>query len=200
MRIVRIWIMTVAFVLAGTSIFAQQGPLPGPYDDDMGMDNPQARGAQPSEEKREEVRKKMEAVRIWKLTEELKLDAGSSAKLASLLSSLNQQRRDIMQEQKKNMEELQTSLQTQKPDESKLKTLLDKLNKNHLAMQDLREKELIGLKDLLTIEQQARYALFQQKFMREMRGMISGARGGMGQGRRGSGPLQENPGRQQGPR
>ena len=42
---------------------------------------------------------------------------------------------------------------------------------------------------MLTVEQQARYVIFQQEFRREMRGMISGARGnGPGQGSPGMGP------------
>jgi hypothetical protein len=51
-------------------------------------------------------------------------------------------------------------------------------------MMDLRKKELNGIKDILTIEQQARYLVFQHEFQREMRGMIAGARG---QGRGGKG-------------
>jgi hypothetical protein len=44
-------------------------------------------------------------------------------------------------------------------------------------MQELKNKEISGLKNLLTIEQQARYVIFQQEFMREMREMIHDARG-----------------------
>jgi hypothetical protein len=44
-------------------------------------------------------------------------------------------------------------------------------------MQELKNKEMSSLKNLLTIEQQARYIIFQQEFIREMRSMIHGARG-----------------------
>ena len=116
----------------------------------------------------------------------MKLDTNTSAKISSVLSSFDQQRRDIMREQMTTMRDIRFSLRSSKPDESKLKTALEKLEKNHRAVQELREKEFRALKDILTIEQQTRYLLFQQDFQREMRGMIAGARGG-GQGM-GSGP------------
>jgi hypothetical protein len=72
---------------------------------------------------------------------------------------------------------LQQSLKSPKREESRIKSDLEKLEKNNRAMQELKNKEMSGLKNLLTIEQQARYVIFQQEFMREMRGMIHGARG-----------------------
>jgi hypothetical protein len=73
-----------------------------------------------------------------------------------------------------------------KPDEKKLKADLDKIEKNHREMVELEGKETNGVKDILSVEQQARYVIFQQEFRRELRGMIAGARGG-GQGTRGPG-------------
>jgi Spy/CpxP family protein refolding chaperone len=81
------------------------------------------------------------------------------------------------------MRTLRRALKTTKPDETKLKATLEKLVQNRHAMDELRDKEISGLKDILTIEQQARFVIFQQEFRHEMLGMISGARGGGGPGR-----------------
>jgi Spy/CpxP family protein refolding chaperone len=173
-------------VAAAAPAYAQQAQPGAHYDDEMGFDNPPGRGNAAMEEKREAIRKKIEAVRIWRLTEELKLDTSTSARLASILSSMDQQRRDIMREQMAAMRELRTALRSPKPDESKLKAALEKLEKSHRAMQELREKEFRALKDVLTIEQQARFLVFQQQFQRDMRGVIAEARGnGPGSGRMG---------------
>lgn len=140
----------------------------------------------PAGARREEVRKKIEAIRMWRLTEELKLDEAASARLASVLSSFDQQRKDIRRSQRETMRELRTLLNTARPDEAKLKTALDRMEHAHATMQALRNKELTSAKELLTIEQQARFVLFQAEFMHDMRRMISGARGdgpGMGMGR-----------------
>ncbi len=172
----------VLMFAATTASFAQQAPP----DDSTAY----GRGSAPSEEKREAIRRKIEAVRIWKLTEALKLDTATSAKLASFLGSMDQQRAGIFRDRMMTMRELRHSLKTSKPDEKSLKASLDKLEKNRRAMQELREKEMSGLKDILTTEQQARYVIFQQDFQREMREMIASARGkgGAGRGNIGNGP------------
>jgi hypothetical protein len=135
------------------------------------------RGEPLSDERRAEIRRKIETVRIWRLTEELKLDANTSAKLSSVLSSLDRQRRAIQREQMGTLNTLRRSLNSPKPEESYIKSDLDKLERNYHAMQRLKDDEMRSLKSLLTVEQQARYVIFQQEFMREMRGMIHDARG-----------------------
>ena len=181
--VISLALITTAFGAAATDLFAQQGPPAGQYDEMMRPGNQPGQGNALSEEKREEIRKKIEAVRIWRLTERLKLDTTTSAKLASVLSSFDQQRKGMVQEQIATMRELRVSLNSQKPDEARLKTALEKLQKNQHSLQELRDREYSGLKDILTIEQQARFLLFQQEFRREMQSMISNARSSGGRGR-----------------
>ena len=177
----------VSVVLMLTTItmtaFGQQGPASmqtgSQYNDNRAIDNlgRPGRGEPLSDERRAEIRKKIETVRIWRLTEALKLDANTSARLSSLLSSVDQRRREIQRDQTRTLILLQQSLMSPKIEESHIKIDLDKLEQNYRAMQDLKYKEMSGLKKILTIEQQGRYVIFQQEFMREMRGMIRGARG-----------------------
>ncbi len=183
-----IMLVAAAMILAAPALAQQgmppRGPMQGAFDEEGEFEGGPGRGGPGggmSEERREEVRKKIEAVRIYRLTEELKLDPQTAAKMAALLGSVEQKRRTIVQEQMGAMRELRDSLRAGSPDERKLKGLLEKLEKNHHEMSEIRDKEMKGLKELLTVEQQARYLVFQQEFMREMRGMIAGARGG-GQG------------------
>jgi Spy/CpxP family protein refolding chaperone len=175
--------MVLMLTTVTTTAFGQQGPASmqtnSQYNDGRGVENRgrPGRGEPMSDEKRTEIRKKIETVRIWRLTEALKLDANTSAKMSSLLSSLEHQRREIQREQMGTLQMLQQSLKSPQIEESRIKSDLEKLEKNNRAMQELKNKEMSGLKNLLTIEQQARYVIFQQEFMREMRGMIHGARG-----------------------
>jgi Spy/CpxP family protein refolding chaperone len=178
-------LIITAFGAVTPVLLAQQGPPAGQYDNTMGPENQPGRVNALSEEKREEIRKKIETVRIWRLTEKLKLDTTTSAKLASLLSSFDQQRQGIIREQMATLRELRISLKSLKPDEAKIKTALDKIQKDQHSMQELRDREYGGLKDILTIEQQARFLLFQQEFRREMQSMISNARSS----NRGRGPM-----------
>jgi hypothetical protein len=173
-----LWMLTTITMTA----YGQQGPASkqtgSQYNEYRGMENlgRPGRGEPLSDEKRAEIRRKIETVRIWRLTEALKLDTNTSAKLSSLLSSLDRQRREIQRDQTRTLFMLQQSLLSPKIEESRIKFDLDKLEQNYRAMQDLKYKEMSGLKKILTIEQQGRYVIFQQEFTREMRGMIQGAR------------------------
>ncbi len=211
---VKIFLMAALLTAVTMSAFGQQKPAStqpgGQYRDTTGVQNSgQPRRGEPmSEEKREEVRKKFDAIRIWRLTEALKLDANTSAKLSSLLSSVDHQRRDILREKTTTITILKYVVKSPKPDETKIKTNLEKLEKNHYAMQELINSERNGLKNILTVEQQARYVVFQHEFMHEMRGMMggvydnpgksgmavgSGSGMGGGQGQMRGGAVQGNP-------
>jgi Spy/CpxP family protein refolding chaperone len=182
-----ILLSSAALIATTAPAFARQRP---PESQDSGLilaENQQKPGNALSAQKREELRKRIEAVRIWRLTEALKLDATTSAKLSSLLSSIDQQKKDLVLDQVQSMRTLREALQPAKPDEANLKAILDKLETGRRSIQDLREREVSGLKDVLTIEQQARYLIFQQEFQREIRGMITRARGNL-PGRFGPGP------------
>src|SRR3990172_3655685 len=104
MKGIKICIISLMLTAVTMSAFGQQRPQstqPGSQNDAGGVQKSgqPGRGGHLSEEKREEVRKKIDAVRIWRLTEALKLNADTSAKLSSLLSSLDHQRREILREQ-----------------------------------------------------------------------------------------------------
>ncbi len=188
MYTVRMVIIAAALIFAGSAVHAQQGPGPS----GARADNPQNQGAADTK-KREAVRKKVEAVRMWRLTEELKLDEKTSARLASFLSALDEKRRNLMRTRMETLRNLRATLKAEHPDEKKMKSDLDKLETNRRDMMELEEKEISGIKDILTVEQQARYVVFQQEFRREMRGMIAGAREG-GPGMHGPGPGPHGPG------
>lgn len=176
-------LLTSALVLlAAPGAFAQQGPVGGRDGDPGGFENAPGPGNEPSAKKQEEIRKKIEVLRVWRLTEALKLDPPTAAKLSSLLGSFDEQRRDIMREQRESMKELRQTLKKSRPDEAKLKAAIDRLEKARRALDEVKDREISGIKNILTVEQQARFLIFQQEFRREMLGMIAGARGGQGRG------------------
>lgn len=156
---------------------AQQRMPPGPA--------PQ--GDRPTDEQREEIRKKMEAIRIVRLTEELKLDEKTAARFFPLITALDQKRRTLLRENQDILQEVRTIMSAPSPDESRLKAAINRIEKNHHEMMSLRDKEMDAIKRNLTVQQQARYLLFHQEFQREMRGMVEGVRGSA-PGRRGMPP------------
>lgn len=187
-------LIVAGLTVTGTVVYAQPAPrpMPGPQSDhyeNPDIDDPATSpGDVPSAKKWEDVRKKMEAVRMWRLTEALKLDEKTSSKLAALLGSIDQQRVALMRKKAGIINDLRLFLHAEKRDQKKIRDAVDTIGKIQDEMLELRKKETKGIRDLLTVEQQAQYLVFQNEFQREMRGMIAGARGqgrGPGKGTRG---------------
>jgi len=181
------WIlaMTAILAFAAPSVMAQQRPPAGPPpggEEDFG----QISG--PGAEQQDEARKKIETIRLVRLTEVLKLDEKTAAKFIPAVTALEQKRRAGMVDHRQLMLELRKQLRSSPPDTAKLKETIDRYMSSQREMMKLRDKEFDTARDYLTTEQLARYLLFQQDFMREVREIISGMRGGgMGMGGPGRG-------------
>jgi Spy/CpxP family protein refolding chaperone len=171
-------IIVAAFLAATAAGAVAQQQAPGPRRD------------RPSEEQREAVRKKMDAVRIARLTETLKLDEKTAAVFIPVITALEQKRRDLMKENREIMQEMRLLLHASPPDEGKLKAAINRLEKNRQEIAAQRNKEFEAAKNHLTVAQTARYIIFNQDFQQEMRGMLDGARGG----RTGKNPGARGPG------
>lgn len=176
------WITAAVAVLAlaATTATAQMMPGPGPG------------GGQ-----RENMNREVEAIKISRLTEALKLDERTAATFVPLITGLDATRRTLMGERRQLLFELRRQLDAQRPDEKKLSAILDKLRKNEQGQMETRDKEYDAARTHLTVQQQARYVVFQMEFNREVRGIIKDMRGvgpgkgmgpGMGSGRPGGPP------------
>jgi Spy/CpxP family protein refolding chaperone len=186
-RFVRSMII-MTMLLAGLAAGAQaQQQAPGPQGGASGADRP-------IEQQREEVRKKVEAVRLARMTEALQLDEKTAAKFIPAITAIERKRRALMKENQETTRELKIMLHANPPDEAKLKAAISAIEKNRHEISSLREKEFNAAKDNLTATQMARYLLFNQEFQKEMRGMVEGARhprrGGPGKG---GGPAPQRP-------
>ncbi len=142
------------------------------------MPAPGPQGDRPTEEQRDELRRKMEAIRIARLTEELNLDEKTAAKFFSTLASLDQKRRTLLKENQEVLREMRGLMNQPQPDDVKLKAAINKIEKNQHEILALRSKEFSAVRENLTVAQQARYLLFHQEFQREMRGVVEGIREG----------------------
>jgi Spy/CpxP family protein refolding chaperone len=163
-RIVRGIIMTAFFTATAISAIAQQ-QAPGPHRD------------RPSQEQREAVMKKMDAVRIARLTETLNLDEKTAAAFIPVITALEQKRRNLLKENQEIMREMRLLLNASPPDEGKLKAAISRIDKNRQEIATQRNKEFNAAKSHLTVAQTARYIIFNQEFQQEMRGMLDDARG-----------------------
>ncbi|MBZ0168355.1 hypothetical protein MELA_02131 [Candidatus Methylomirabilis lanthanidiphila] len=119
-----------------------------------------------------EGRRLIETIKIWKMTEALNLDEGQAAKLFPKLAQLEASRREFYRRQRVLRNELAELLKQRPLQDEQIKARLDQLDR---VETDFRGREQIikgGLRSILSPEQQARLALFEDRFETEMRRTI----------------------------
>jgi len=176
---IRIIAVVACSVLLSAAAFAQERPLPGPGGD-----------RSPDSAQREDTRRKVETLRMARLTEALKLDEKTAAKFIPAITVIGQKRREQMAVHHQAIQDIRQLFSGPTADDKKLKAAVDRAFGSQREMAKLREKELDAIRDSLTLEQQARYIVFQQEFMQEVRDVMRGSspagrqrRGGMSPGR-----------------
>jgi hypothetical protein len=130
----------------------------------------------PPFEKREEIRKRIELIRMWKLTEELDLTEEIGAKLFPILHKYDGKRMALHKERHDIISRLRKALENEASSDEAIEGVMDTLEKNSLAELDLTRQQRKELQGILSPRQQAKFILFQREFHREIRKIIAEAR------------------------
>ena len=143
-----------------------------------GSDRPVLKGDESPQpiEKREKIRKRIELIRMWKLTEELDLTEETGAKLFPILHKYDEKRIKLGKERRKITEQLRKALEDEATPDEEIEAAMEKVEKNALAASDLLRQQREELKGVLSPRQQAKFILFQGEFQREIRKLIAEAR------------------------
>lgn len=128
----------------------------------------------PNKEQMERVRERVETLRIWKLTKALDLDEKTSAQLFPVLNRYDKKRAETHNAIRNDMRELRDSVREKR--EGRIRNVLERLEHDHTALQRVNDEERAELKNILTIEQQANYLIFQHEFEHEIRKIIAESR------------------------
>jgi transcriptional regulator of heat shock response len=158
-------VVAVLLVL-GMAIPAPSAQAVGEGGDDQDRPLPKAQ--------MEKVRERIETLRMWKLTKALDIDEKTSAQLFPLLNRFDKRRADIEHSLSSGIRDLREALREKR--EAQLRSILEKLENSHVSLQALQAEERSELKKILTLEQQARFVLFQLEFSRDIRKIIAEAR------------------------
>ena len=105
----------------------------------------------PSGEEREQVRKRINMIRMWRLTEELNLDEGTGSKLFPLLRQYEEKRRELAKKREEIIFALKAQLKTGQFQEDRLREMLKKWEEIRAEDQDLSRREKEDLKGILSI-------------------------------------------------
>jgi hypothetical protein len=127
-------------------------------------------------EKREKIRKRIELIRMWKLTEELDLTEETGAKLFPILHKYDEKWVKLKEEGRSIMKELRKALKDEATPDEEIEAAMEKVEKNALAASDVLRQRHEELKGVLSPRQRAKFIVFQRRFQREIRKIIAEAR------------------------
>jgi len=134
------------------------------------------RGGQGERPMREQMRERIETIKIWKLTEDLDLSTGQSEKFFPAYNQFNDNRKAIEKERRTIFDQLNLLTGEDNPNDKKINELLDKLDNLDQKINALRVKFRQDLKDVLTTQQIGRLYIFEVEFMRHIRDIMKDTR------------------------
>jgi hypothetical protein len=153
-------------------------PPPSPPRGPGPMDDAQREARRAAHEKlRTEVLDQMRAMRMWKLTEELKLDQATAATVFPTLAQFDERAKEIGQERREIAREVfqQTREGAPPPNDARLKELISKLLANQAKRNALDEERFKALRPALKPLQQAKLLLLLPRLEDDFRRRIRDA-------------------------
>jgi hypothetical protein len=112
---------------------------------------------------RQEVLDQMRAERMWRMTEELRLDEATAAKVFPLLAKFDERAREVGKERGEIAQALTAELENGRPDDGRLKGLVDRLIANRSRRQGVETERIAALRQVLSPVQQAKLVLLLPK-------------------------------------
>jgi len=132
----------------------------------------------------EKARKKIIALKIWKLTEELEIDDNLAQKMYPKIRELEALRFNAQKEMTQLVSELTLLLESEEVEADKLAEKVAQMKEHNRQHRD-REVELKdSIMELLTVEQQAKYILVEHEFHQDIRRFLKERRSERKQKRR----------------
>jgi hypothetical protein len=164
----------LALIVAGSGpAFAEQVRGPGEPPLTEAEKSVKAARKEARERLRNEVLDQMRAMRMWKLTETLKLDQVTAAKVFPLLAQYDDKAKEIARERGEIAKEVHQQVRGGgKPDQARLKVLIDKLLANQARRHALDEERFKALRTALTPLQQAQLLLLLPRIEDDFRARI----------------------------
>lgn len=155
----------LAFTLAGTAT-AQPAPPDAP-------DQPQREQQQ---QRRAEAQRRIETIRIARLTEELDLDPETAVHLIPLLKRNDELRRKRLEQRRALAKAAREELDALEPDDARLEELIEQFWDQEEDFLKARRDVFDEMADVLTPTQQVRLIEFGPRFDQEIRDLMREAR------------------------
>jgi len=138
-------------------------------------------GAFPEERRRERLREEIETLKMWKMLEVLDLSSEQSDKFLPAWREVQKAHKVFRVKREDLLEELELALgEEQKVKKKRIAEVFDQLKMEKSKLEEAQEKFRARAKEVLTLEQQARLLLFEERFEKRMMEMIRKYRGKRG--------------------
>jgi Spy/CpxP family protein refolding chaperone len=132
------------------------------------------------EQLRDQIFDQMRADRMWKLTDALKLDEATAARVFPLLSKYDDQERTLGQDRAQAFRELRQAIEAAAPDGARINTLVDRLIALRARRQALGTEKTRELRKMLTPVQMAKLMIItprlEEGFRQRIHDAIDGQR------------------------
>ena len=126
----------------------------------------------PEEGKRERLREEIETMKMWKMLEVLDLTDEQSNDFLPAWRELQKAQKDFRERREELLKSLEAVLGEEKPDEGKIRNILGQLEKERSRFDEVQQRFRQKAKEVLTLEQQAKLLLFEDRFEKRMMEII----------------------------
>jgi hypothetical protein len=121
---------------------------------------------------REKARDRIQMIKMMKLTETLRLDQEGAARFFAVSTQYEENKRKIRKDLHEDIERLHHLMRDSNPPERDLRETISRLKNKRRDMDALSQRQMEEELNLLRLDQQARYILFNIDFRRDMDEMI----------------------------
>jgi Spy/CpxP family protein refolding chaperone len=126
----------------------------------------------PEEGKRERLKEQIETMKMWKMLEVLDLTDEQSNDFLPAWRELQKAQKDFREKREDLLKSLEAVLGEEKPTEGKIKDILGQLEKERSQLEEVQQRFKEKAQEVLTIEQQAKLLLFEDRFEKRMMEII----------------------------
>ena len=167
MRSIRYALIIVAAFLVTVSF--GQPPGPGPWPENG--------------PRREKMRKRIETVKIWQLTEAVGLTSEQSEKFFPIYNEHQREHEKLEEKRQEIIGRLQELGEKENPSESEIRGAIDELTELDGRFASLRSEFIKDISGVLSIKQVAKLMVFEHNFMQRLQENVRDIRRGMGERR-----------------
>ena len=125
---------------------------------------------------KEKTKERLQMIKMWRLTEVLKLDQDSAARFFALDNHFEETKNRIRKDMHEDVQRLRSIMRDSYPPERELRELVTRLKNRKKDLDEVSQRQINDEMNLLRLDQQAQYILFQIDFRREMEDILRGAR------------------------